>query len=93
MLTGISGGARVLPCALRSIVTVTSAVLPGNGALHTLTTQQPQPPAPVLVVQDRSQTPLQTEEALRLAQTYAGKHPHGMTLLVETTTHIYAKYI
>lgn len=31
----------------------------------------------MLVVQDRSQSQLQTEEALRLAQTYAGKHTHG----------------
>lgn len=44
------------------------------GCLRQVTsTQQPEQGAPVLVVQDRSQSRSQTEEALRLAQTFSGE--------------------
>ena len=81
MFTGISRGGRALPCAVWSIIRTTASATQGSAALHTSARQQSQAGAPVLVVQDRSQSQLQTEEALRLAQTYAGKHKQVATSL------------
>jgi hypothetical protein len=77
MFAGISRGGRALPCAVWSISNVTNTIYPGCAQLHHLTAQQPEPVAQVLVVQDRSQSELQTQEALRLAQTYAGEDMRG----------------
>ena len=86
MFTGISRGGRALPCAVWSIIRTTASATQGSAALHTSARQQSEAGAPVLVVQDRSQSQLQTEEALRLAQTYTGKHKHGSDIIASTTT-------
>lgn len=67
----------MLPCAARSIINLETLTLPACADVHSLTTPQSTSVVPVLVVQDRSQSQSQTEEALRLAQTYGGKEPHG----------------
>ena len=85
MFTGISRGGRALPGAVWSIIRATASATQGSAALYTSARQQSQAGAPVLVVQDRSQSQSQTEEALRLAQTYAGKHTHDGGRSASTT--------
>ena len=74
MFSGLSRAGRVVPSAVHSIIRVTTSVLSGCAELRTSTTQQSEAAAPIcIVLQDRSQSQLQTEEALCLARTFAGE--------------------